>query len=37
MRRLNLSRADRRPMLVALKPFDLLNFLTATKRQKPAK
>jgi hypothetical protein len=35
--RLNPSRSDRRSMQVALKPFDLLDFLTATKRQKPAK
>jgi hypothetical protein len=37
MRQLNPSRTDRRPMPVALKPFDLLYFLTATKRQKSAK
>jgi hypothetical protein len=35
--RLNPARIDRRSMPVALKPFDLLNFLTAAKRQKPAK
>jgi hypothetical protein len=37
MQRLNPTRADRRSTLVALKPFDRLDFLTATKRQKPAK
>jgi hypothetical protein len=36
MRRSNPSRADRRSMPVGLKPFDLLNFSTATTRQKPA-
>jgi hypothetical protein len=37
MRRLNPSRTDRRATPIALKPFDLLDFSTATKRQKPAK
>jgi hypothetical protein len=35
MRRLNSSQPDRRSISVALKPFDLLNFLTATKRKNP--
>jgi hypothetical protein len=34
MRRSNPSRPDRRSMLVALKAFDLLDFATATQRQK---
>jgi hypothetical protein len=37
MRQLNPSRNDRRSTLVVLKHFDLLDFLTATKREKPAK
>jgi hypothetical protein len=37
MRRLNPSPTNRRSMPVALKPFDLLDFLTATKREKLAK
>jgi hypothetical protein len=37
MRRLNPSRTDRRSTSGALKPFDLLNFLTATERENPAK
>jgi hypothetical protein len=37
VRRLNPPRADHRAMPVALKPFDLLDFSTATKRQNPAK
>jgi hypothetical protein len=32
MQRLNPPRTDRRSMLAALKPFDLLYFLTAPKR-----
>jgi hypothetical protein len=35
MRRLNPSRNDDGPTLVALKPLDLLKFLTATKRKNP--
>jgi hypothetical protein len=34
---MNPSRPDRRTMLAALKPFGLLCFSTATKRQKPVK
>jgi hypothetical protein len=37
MRGLNPSRTDRRSIAVALKPFALLDFSTAPKRQKPAK
>jgi hypothetical protein len=35
MRQLNPSRTNGRSTPIALKPFDLLDFLTATKRQKP--
>jgi hypothetical protein len=37
MRRLNPPRTDRCSMPVALKPFDPLVFLIATKRRKPLK
>jgi hypothetical protein len=37
VRQLNPSRPDRRSMSIALKPLDLLDFLTVTKRQNPAK